>query len=60
LAVVSSTISLTVPGRRLVPDIFDSIPSDAMTNPEESNLTLAFEPHSAKMRLRTDLCTAQR
>src|SRR5262249_46718367 len=28
---VSSTSSLTVPGRRLVPDIFDSIPSDAMT-----------------------------
>src|SRR5262249_10190911 len=31
LVAVSSTSSLTVPGRRLVPDIFDSIPSDAMT-----------------------------
>ena len=29
--VVSSVSSLTVPGRRLVPDIFDSTPSDAMT-----------------------------
>jgi hypothetical protein len=28
---VSSMSSLTVPGRRLVPGIFDSIPSDAMT-----------------------------
>src|SRR6478609_2359564 len=28
---VSSTISLTTPWRRLVPDIFDSTPSDAMT-----------------------------
>jgi hypothetical protein len=31
LVAVSSTSSLTVPGRRLVPDIFDSIPSDDMT-----------------------------
>src|SRR5262245_62923649 len=31
VAAVSSTSSLTVPGRRFVPDIFDSIPSDAMT-----------------------------
>ena len=28
---VSSARSLTVPGRRFVPGIFDSIPSDAMT-----------------------------
>jgi hypothetical protein len=28
---VSSTSSLTVPGRRLLPGIFDSTPSDAMT-----------------------------
>ena len=31
LVAVSSASSLTVPGRRLVPGIFDSIPSDAMT-----------------------------
>ena len=31
LAAVSSTSSLTVPGRRFVPGIFDSTPSDAMT-----------------------------
>jgi hypothetical protein len=31
LAAVSSTSSLTVPGRRLLPGIFASTPSDAMT-----------------------------
>jgi len=31
LVAVSSVSSLTVPGRRFVADIFDSIPSDAMT-----------------------------
>src|SRR6478752_787753 len=72
LVAVSSTSSLTVPGRRLVPDIFDSIPSDDMTPHaaallapldgrfDEScgmKITPALERQRAKLGLHTALYT---